>query len=74
MSYCRLTSDSDVYMWSNSAGFFVRLPGDKLLYGKQEFKFEDLSTAYVFLLGLECKGYRVPRYAFERIWEELGEL
>lgn len=79
MSYCRFTSDSDVYAYAHVGGFYrthiaanrgLDAPLELPLAG-QSFKDRGRKAFRDRLMSLQEQGYRVPQYAIDRINEEI---
>lgn len=64
MSYCRWSTDSDIYAYSTNGGFTIHsYQGTVDVQTLQQFKDK--------LLELKDLGQRVPKYTFDRIEKEI---
>ena len=74
MSYCRISDDSDVYVWASAEHVFITTSWDKTVTrgGKrvQDFAVNGKMQAVTVLLGLRREGLRVPDRAINRLVKE----
>ena len=73
MSYCRMGSDSDVYMYRTIGGYMFHL--GKTARGRtpgKDFLVPTPEAAYRRMKRLQSQGFSVPRYAIQRLSLELS--
>lgn len=65
MSYCRLSSESDIYCYYHVDGFY------DVWSGAGEHQFKTAKETIAFLRERKEAGDKVPEYAFEQLEEEV---
>jgi hypothetical protein len=74
VSYCRLTENCDVYVWSDGGSISITTAWDKRVTRggelTQDFVVQGPMQAVNVLLGLRKEGLRVPERAIKQLVKE----
>lgn len=71
MSYCRMTKDSDAYMYPHVDGY-IECMGCKLNGGKDRY-FYYRSAALLHMQRHKEAGHKIPLYAIKGLQKEMSE-
>lgn len=72
MSYCRLGSDSDVYLYASFDGkYTIHLSNTSKVNPRETFILDTAQEVLDFLKQLRKDGVKVPSYALTRLRKEI---